>query len=113
MDYRMLECMYVCVCMYVCMVSLPAFMSLKDLSMFSELKYDRDMDMNWNFMSSSVWENIAVDRCQVDMVKIISSKVMYFMYICMYVRIHHVCHRDYNENLITTHKNVCINNSMG
>ena len=25
---------------------MPAFMSLKDLSMLSELKYDRDMDMN-------------------------------------------------------------------
>lgn len=35
-------------------VYLPAFMSLRDLSMFNELKYERDMDMNWNFMSSSV-----------------------------------------------------------
>lgn len=35
------------------------FISRSWLSMLSELKYDRLMDMNWNFISSSVCENMA------------------------------------------------------
>jgi hypothetical protein len=43
-------------------VVVSALISRKFLSMFSEEKYPRDMDINWNFMSSSVDWNIACDR---------------------------------------------------